>query len=562
MVVRSVDDSRFCWTLTGLVIRLAQGMGLQRDGSQFDLTPFETEMRRRLWWAILVLDLRSAEELGTDLIVTEASYDTQLPSNINDTDISPESTEPPIQREGRSDTAITLCRYEILLLSRRFITELAFKHEQLTPHDRETLLIEAYQRIENKFLKHVVDETDPLYWVGAMVARVIMAKMCLHIYQSKMFTGNDSDLSAEIRDRLWVAAIEVVELGQRLNADERCRHWRWLFMTYTNWHAIAFNLIELCRRPWTALAERSWQAVVGFEGDPMDLSKKGDHAAVFLPLRKLYHRVRKHRDAEIFRLKANIPEARRLDWAERMNPTSARFGPIPGEPNAMDKFRERWWHMIQPGGLLPSSYSDPSSDPSSTGAASSKGAAGFLRPAQQLSQSASPASAAIPHAGPQIPMGTTPSGSTGVSTGIPPAPGLDFSDAAMEMLDDFMAQPNPNLASFWPSLNMAAYEKGIGFGMDGTAVPDAQGQMPLAGDAAQQQQQQPQPAQQSATLTTDPESFDKHLPPYLWSNDWEDGQNTSLPQGEQHINGLGDLDMFEGDFDWQNWGQNLANFKQ
>ena len=31
-------------------------MGLHRDGSKLGLKPYDTEMRRRCWWQIVVLD--------------------------------------------------------------------------------------------------------------------------------------------------------------------------------------------------------------------------------------------------------------------------------------------------------------------------------------------------------------------------------------------------------------------------------------------------------------------------------------------------------------------------
>jgi hypothetical protein len=46
--IRRDEDSRTLWTLVGVAIRLAIGMGLQHDGTKFKLAPFEVEMRRRL----------------------------------------------------------------------------------------------------------------------------------------------------------------------------------------------------------------------------------------------------------------------------------------------------------------------------------------------------------------------------------------------------------------------------------------------------------------------------------------------------------------------------------
>jgi hypothetical protein len=43
--LRRNNDARVIWTLTGLVVRIAQTIGIHRDGSHFDLAPFEIEMR-------------------------------------------------------------------------------------------------------------------------------------------------------------------------------------------------------------------------------------------------------------------------------------------------------------------------------------------------------------------------------------------------------------------------------------------------------------------------------------------------------------------------------------
>ena len=57
---RRYDDGRFVWTMTGLATRIANAMGIHRDGAQFGLEPFETEMRRRLWWQVCTLGKRAS----------------------------------------------------------------------------------------------------------------------------------------------------------------------------------------------------------------------------------------------------------------------------------------------------------------------------------------------------------------------------------------------------------------------------------------------------------------------------------------------------------------------
>jgi len=80
ILLRRNDDARKIWTLTGLVVRIAQTLGIHRDGTHFKLPPFEIESRRRLWWQLCILDARSSEDHGCDPTIAEAQYDTKMVS--------------------------------------------------------------------------------------------------------------------------------------------------------------------------------------------------------------------------------------------------------------------------------------------------------------------------------------------------------------------------------------------------------------------------------------------------------------------------------------------------
>ncbi|KAL2756560.1 hypothetical protein ACRALDRAFT_2101707, partial [Sodiomyces alcalophilus JCM 7366] len=359
IVVRRQDDTRFCWTLTALVVRMAQGLGLHRDGLKLGLLPFEVEMRRRLWWAICALDLRSTEESGTELIIQPRSFDTELPLNINDSDISPLATETPKAREGRTDCAMSVVRYELSALARRlhhFSAEagpVRADNAVAGREEREGLLMEVYDRVEQNFLKHCVTGDDPLFWMAAMVARVVMAKMGLVIYQPMLFPGSGPELSADIRDRLFVSTIEIVEYNHILNTDARFQKWRWLFKTYRQWNAIAYMLIEMSRRPWSPTCERAWKAASILVYDhPVDSAKESDHMAVWIPIKKLYLKARRHRQAEIARLRADPATTYQLDVEEGPEPSFERIDPVPGL-ESVAQLRTRWRKLVRPESASP-----------------------------------------------------------------------------------------------------------------------------------------------------------------------------------------------------------------
>ena len=178
--VRTQDDTRLVWSLSGLTTHLAQALGVHRDGTNFCLSPFETEMRRRLWWHICLLDTRAAEDHGADPSFTEGFYDARLPLNINDDDISPETKETPKERQGTTEMTFCLIRFELSAASRRMnfagpgATPCGFKRPQKTLEERERLIEETHKRIDALYLQYC-DMTVPYVsllpnsWEGDML---------------------------------------------------------------------------------------------------------------------------------------------------------------------------------------------------------------------------------------------------------------------------------------------------------------------------------------------------------------------------------------------------------
>ncbi|KAF3063167.1 Bikaverin cluster transcription factor bik5 [Trichoderma lentiforme] len=79
-----------CWPLVGTLIRLAQSLGLHRDPLMFQipLDIIDIELRRRLWYHICSLDQISAELHGPRPSIRIDDFDTLLPRNIDDDDLS------------------------------------------------------------------------------------------------------------------------------------------------------------------------------------------------------------------------------------------------------------------------------------------------------------------------------------------------------------------------------------------------------------------------------------------------------------------------------------------
>ena len=341
-LVRRHDSPRFVWMMTGLVIRMAQYLGLQRDGTHFEyLTPFEVEMRRKVWWAVCMLDVRASEDQATDLTI--GSFDTRIPLNINDVDISPETEQMPTERNGVTDMSFARIFFGIGDIMRQMMAH-SVRDGVAGLEDQSRLLNAIYQEFEQGYCQYTTESDNIAYWVGVNIARLVTAKMTLIISLPVLFSSPTEQISDDIRTKLLVSAIEVAEYNHTLNAEQKCRQWRWVYQTYTHWHAIVYLMIEISRRPWSPIVERAWVALHSSWLMPAQ-TPKDKNLRIWVPLRKLMDKACKHRDAELNRLRADQQAVARLEKEDHSNPSPSSSGPFP-MGSSVDIFRERWRQLV------------------------------------------------------------------------------------------------------------------------------------------------------------------------------------------------------------------------
>ncbi|OAQ85526.1 C6 transcription factor [Purpureocillium lilacinum] len=100
-----------CYILSGVGLRLMFKMGLHRDPSRLaDISPFEGEMRRRMWNLAMQIESLVAFHMGLPSMLQGVETDTAVPRNLQDDDFDEDSAFLP---PGRPDTDHTLMTYPI-----------------------------------------------------------------------------------------------------------------------------------------------------------------------------------------------------------------------------------------------------------------------------------------------------------------------------------------------------------------------------------------------------------------------------------------------------------------
>ncbi|EXJ66439.1 uncharacterized protein A1O5_10591 [Cladophialophora psammophila CBS 110553] len=265
---RQSADKTYIWSLTGLLIRLAMKLGLHRDPVALGLPPFHAEMRRRLWWQILILDVRTAEDNDMDPVICEHAFDTKYPANVNDVDLDVNMTEPVRGSDRRTEMLFTLTRFEVSYGARKLVFSPKFTvdngYPSLSVQEKIDMADSLLGKIEGKYLRNC-DTRIPICFLAATANRIVLAKIKLTI--SHPTRSGSSKISQERHQSLVENSIEIIEYARTLRADDKYSRWVWLFQTYIEWDAVAFLLHSINAVPLPTLLERAWKAIDTFFRD-------------------------------------------------------------------------------------------------------------------------------------------------------------------------------------------------------------------------------------------------------------------------------------------------------
>ncbi|KAI0194116.1 C6 transcription factor [Xylaria flabelliformis] len=132
-----------CYLLSSTLIRLMLKMGLHRDPSVLPrITPYEGEMRRRMWNLAIQIDLLVAFHLGLPCMIHGIESDTALPRNLLDSDFDENCTELPQARPATEYTPVTYPIYKAKI-ARGFGLVARLSHSLTLPTYAEVMRVDA-----------------------------------------------------------------------------------------------------------------------------------------------------------------------------------------------------------------------------------------------------------------------------------------------------------------------------------------------------------------------------------------------------------------------------------
>ncbi|KAH8821960.1 fungal-specific transcription factor domain-containing protein [Xylogone sp. PMI_703] len=254
------------WTVTGIAVRIAQKMGLNLDGEALGLDPYDTELRRRLWWHIILLDNYTAEHTGSSRSLNAGDWNVGIPQDIDDSDLCPDLSYSNIDlsREVPGDMFYSRTRFEML----------AFLHRVKSPSgrdsgisyllsvdvslaDREAIIDDLEQFMQRKYLTKA-NPSRPIHMLAMNVAHAVMTRLrLLALYPRNLHQS----LPEEQHDRLLALSIRCLDYDANLYSDSQFQNFHWHIRGFFHWAPLLALLMEIRRRPPSFDLERAWDRI-------------------------------------------------------------------------------------------------------------------------------------------------------------------------------------------------------------------------------------------------------------------------------------------------------------
>ena len=240
-------------------------MGLHNESAYAKYPALEAEMRRRLWWSLVLFDTRICEMSDYKTATLLPTWDCRTPLNLNDFDLRPEMKEPPPVQEKTSEALFVVVRSEMGEFVRHSAYHLDFVNPALKAiakdiqgsHGSEGGALLALEKtIEEKHLKFCNTE-NPLQFMTIWTARLFLARNGLLEHYARFPNSSVPQTDAQ-RDSAIGHALGMLECDTELTISPLTKGYLWFLNLHFPFLAYVHICQDLRARPASTHAERTW----------------------------------------------------------------------------------------------------------------------------------------------------------------------------------------------------------------------------------------------------------------------------------------------------------------
>lgn len=286
--IRDLYEPRAVWSLTGVAIRIAEGMGLRVDGTFLGLSPFETEIRRRIWWQLNMHDFRAAELTGQAKFRYFGLDETtpKQPANAEDNDLYPSMPRAPSNSAKVTEMVWCMLRSELATFANTQMVKLqksgkpGFTSEDYTAIDdlktKDDFIKELEDLIETKYLR-LCDPSQPLQLMSLVGGRSSMNLIRFIAHHPRRW-AKLKEVPASERQFVWDIVISLLEQYNMMQSNSQLRRFAWSVPYFIQWQAVIHVLDTLRANPLHTDAVKAWRIIDTLYQNNLEMLLRTDRA--------------------------------------------------------------------------------------------------------------------------------------------------------------------------------------------------------------------------------------------------------------------------------------------
>ncbi|KAI3006725.1 transcriptional regulator family: Fungal Specific TF [Aspergillus niger] len=234
-------------------LRIAQRMGLHNESTYTRYTALEAEMRRRLWWSLVVFDHRMCEMSDNRITTLTPTWDCWIPNE------KPTEALFTVVRSALADL-IRHTNFHINFVNPVLAAVAKAKEPRHISASADNEVSPIQKTIEEKYLAFC-DSADPLHYMTIWTTCGYLARNRLLDYYARHSTSPATQQTDAQRYAALSYALEMLECDTKLRVSPLTSRYRW----FVDFHVPALAYIHVLnhvkKRPTGRHTGKAWQAM-------------------------------------------------------------------------------------------------------------------------------------------------------------------------------------------------------------------------------------------------------------------------------------------------------------
>ena len=249
------------WILNGLAIRIAESLGLHRDGERLDLSPFQSEIRRRLWWHLISRDGRAGEDYGLESSKgLSLMSDVSLPLNVDDADLYIGMDRLPVAKLGWTSMTFSLINIDLVRSMQKLAAIAANSSRLCSPSEdvRAQIINKTRTQIEER-LEHC-NSVIPQHRLTLSCSRFLLRKLDFVTRQQWLLLQHPKQREKLTTEENLIEALEILA-PSLASEDDLLKQFAWAKKAYPQYHVTMYILLHLYVKPEGPNVDRAWEVI-------------------------------------------------------------------------------------------------------------------------------------------------------------------------------------------------------------------------------------------------------------------------------------------------------------